>query len=366
MFTKFDGHAGTQDVPRHQTVTPEAEMGSSSFAVIKLVLALLLTVTALDGPAQAQPNSRAEAAAKGAKEKIVVRFTWKLKGEYAPLFVALDKGYYAAEGLDVDLAEGSGAETVVKMIGVGTDKIAYGPATVGAEAVDKGLPVKVVAIYQPEAPIALVSFPNVQLKTPKDLEGKTLGVSIGETFANLLEPFAKINHIDLKKVKVSQMNSSVRAAQFVARKLDVISNYWNVDVPLFEKKFGVKFNVLKVADFGLKVLGASFLVNDDFAHNNPDTMRRLLRATAKGYADAKRDYKGATDVMAKYMKLKIDRDVLEAQVKATMEAAPEPKGEPIGWQSEEAWRLNLELLKATNLIKRIKDLRLYYTNDYLR
>ena len=50
-----------------------------------------------------------------AAEKVTVRFTWKLKGEYAPLFVALDKGYYKAEGLDVDLAEGSGAQTVLKL-----------------------------------------------------------------------------------------------------------------------------------------------------------------------------------------------------------------------------------------------------------
>jgi NitT/TauT family transport system substrate-binding protein len=39
-----------------------------------------------------------------AAEKVTVRFTWKLKGEYAPLFVALDKGYYKSEGLEVDLA----------------------------------------------------------------------------------------------------------------------------------------------------------------------------------------------------------------------------------------------------------------------
>ena len=48
---------------------------------------------------------------------MTVRFTWKLKGEYAPLFVALDKGYYKAEGLDVDLAEGIGAQTVLKAAG---------------------------------------------------------------------------------------------------------------------------------------------------------------------------------------------------------------------------------------------------------
>ena len=51
-----------------------------------------------------------------------MRFTWKLKGEYAPLFVALDKGYYKAEGLEVDLAEGSGAQTVLKLLASGNEK----------------------------------------------------------------------------------------------------------------------------------------------------------------------------------------------------------------------------------------------------
>ena len=55
-------------------------------------------------------------------EKVTVRFTWKFKGEYAPLFVALDKGYYKAEGLDVDLAEGSGAQTVLKLLASSNEK----------------------------------------------------------------------------------------------------------------------------------------------------------------------------------------------------------------------------------------------------
>src|SRR5262249_41145370 len=47
-------------------------------------------------------------------EKLTVRFTWKLKGEHAPLYLALQKGYYKAEGLDVQLAEGNGAQNVLK------------------------------------------------------------------------------------------------------------------------------------------------------------------------------------------------------------------------------------------------------------
>jgi NitT/TauT family transport system substrate-binding protein len=252
------------------------------------------------------------------------------------------------------------------MIGLGTDKIGYGPATVVAEAINQGLRAEIVAVYQPAVPIGVASFPDVPLKTPKDIEGRTLGISIGETFANLLEPFARINEVDMSKVKTIQMSSSARATQFMARKLDICSLYLNNELPMFEKAAGVKFNVINISDFGLKVLGASFILNNDFARSNPETIRKLLRATAKGYLDAKKDYKGATDVMNKYMTLKVDRDVLEEQVRATMDSIPDPTGKPIGWQDDAEWRSNLDLLKSSGLIKDVKDSRVYYTNEYLQ
>src|SRR6202045_4335187 len=130
-------------------------------------------------------------AAAQAPDKLTVRFTWKLKGEYAPLFVALDKGYYQAEGLDVDLAEGSGAQTVLKLLASGTEKVGYGPAVAAAQAVSQGLPVKVVALHQTKAPMGVISFPDIALKTPKDLEGKRLAVSVGETFGDMLGPLPR-------------------------------------------------------------------------------------------------------------------------------------------------------------------------------
>src|SRR6478736_4883415 len=72
-------------------------------------------------------------------QDVTIRFTWKYKGEYAPLFVALDKGYFKAEGLDVDLAEGSGAQTVLKLLASGNEKFGYGPAVSAAQAVSQGL-----------------------------------------------------------------------------------------------------------------------------------------------------------------------------------------------------------------------------------
>src|SRR5262245_45403403 len=113
-------------------------------------------------------------------DKLTVRFTWKLKGEYAPLYVALEKGYYKAEGLDVTLAEGNGAQNVLKLLAAGNEKFGYGPAVAAASATSQGLPVKVVALYQTSAPMGVIAFPETPLKVPKDLEGKRLAISVGE------------------------------------------------------------------------------------------------------------------------------------------------------------------------------------------
>ena len=301
-----------------------------------------------------------------APEKVLVRFTWKLYGVYAPLFVALDKDYFTDEGLSVELAEGSGSETVIKLIGAGTDKIGFGPGVVAAEAVSAGLPVKVIANYMDSTPIGLISFPEVPLETPKDLEGRTVGVARAETFANMIEPFARINGIDLSKVTRVQFEAATRNAQFAARKIDIISVYLNNDLPLLAHKLSVKFNVLKVAGFGLKLMGSSYFVNDDFAKENPGTLRKLLRATARGYAEALKNPKEATAMLSKRMAVKMDPIMLETQVAETLAATTSPAGKPFGWQEQSMWRSNLELLKAAGSIREIKELGAYYTNEFLQ
>jgi NitT/TauT family transport system substrate-binding protein len=324
-------------------------------AIAMSLLAALTLAVAPDDIARGQTS-----------EKLTVRFTWKLKGEYAPLYVALQKGYYNAEGLDVQLSEGNGAQNVLKALASGNENFGYGPAVAAARAVSQGLPVKVVALYQTSAPMAVIAFPDTPLKGPKDIEGKRLAISVGETFGDMIRPFTRINNIDLGKVQLIQMDASARTSQFLTRKVDIMSVYLSNELPQIEKRAGVKFNVIKVTDFGLNVLGASMYVSNAFAEQKPDTVKKLLRATAKGYRDAMADPKAAAKIMASYMAVPEQPDVLEQQVEATMVTTNAPAGKPIGWQSEADWRANLDLLKETGDIDDIKPLSSYFTNAYLQ
>src|SRR5258708_39401423 len=212
-----------------------------------------------------------------------------------------------------------------------TKNSATGRRVAAARAVSQGLPVKVVALYQTSAPMAVIAFPDTPLKGPKDIEGKRLAISVGETFGDMIRPFTRINNIDLGKAPLIQMDASARTSQILTRKVDIMSVYLSNELPQIEKRAGVKFNVIKVTDFGLNVLGASMYVSNAFAEQKPDTVKRLLRATAKGYRDAMADPKEAAKIMASHMAVPEQPDVLEQQRQGAAGSPHAPAGRRCSW-----------------------------------
>jgi len=108
------------------------------------------------------------------------------------------------------------------------------------------------------------------------------------------------------------------------------------------------------------------IVGNAYAEQNPQIVKKLLRATALGYRDAMADPKAAAKAMAKYMRVPEDPDVLERQVETTVASTNAPPGKPIGWQESADWQANLTLLKETGGISDVKPLSAYYTNEYLQ
>ncbi len=76
-----------------------------------------------------------------------VRYSWKLKGEYGPYFVAQDKGYFAQEGLKVRLGEGAGAQAALGALLQGQEDVVVLPGMFAMTAIAKGMPIKLVALY---------------------------------------------------------------------------------------------------------------------------------------------------------------------------------------------------------------------------
>jgi NitT/TauT family transport system substrate-binding protein len=301
-------------------------------------------------------------------DKVVIQFTWKIRGGYGGIATAVEEGYFAAEGIEVEFQEGTGSQTVMSSLGSAKNVFVFGPQTAAAQAVSQGVPLISVATYQREAPMGLISKPDVPLDSPKDLEGKRLATVTGDTFFRILPLFAERNDVDLAKVKKINMEAAVRTTEFLNGNVDVISVYLDNEYPLLEAEVDGQLNKLTVADWGFPVLGDGIAVSTAFAESDPDLIERFLRAVHRGYADAVQDPDLAVSAMMKrWSEVLPPRDIAAEQIKRTLEYDGRAKveGQPYGHIPSETWDATLDLLDSAGGIDKRLPTDAYFTNQFV-
>ncbi len=292
---------------------------------------------------------------------VSIRFSWKLKGEYAPLYVALDKGYFADEGLKVSLGAGAGSQAALAAVVQGQETVTFAPAIFGLQAISKGLDVKIIALYHPATPMAFISHPENPVRTPKDLEGKLLAHSVGDTASDFLPVFCNINKLNCDSIKMVQLNYKAVMAQFLAKKVDVTAAYLTNDIPMLKSK-GVKLVILNLPKHGLNLPGGSLITSNKQIADDPKVLRGLLKALDRGYRFAKKEPLTAARVMKKFWDTSLADDVVAEQVRETVLAVPEIAGKGLGWVDPKIFASSLKQIKAAGKIDKILALDAYYTN----
>jgi NitT/TauT family transport system substrate-binding protein len=225
----------------------------------------------------------------GAQTAIKFALDWKFEGPSAPFFVALDKGYYKAEGLDVTIDNGNGSVEAITRVASGTYQMSFGDINSLVRFRDKkeNAPVKAVAMLYNAPPFAIVSMKKYGVQKPKDLEGKTLGAPAPDGAYAQWPLFVKEQKLDASKVKIENVGFPVREPMLAEGKVQAItgfsfSSYMNLrgrGVPQDE------IVVMLMRDYGLELYGNAILANPKFAQENPKAVAGFVRATLKGVAD---------------------------------------------------------------------------------
>lgn len=295
-------------------------------------------------------------------DEVKARYSWTIRGEYAPLYLAETHGYYGREHLSVRLAEGTSSQTALATMLQGQDDVVIMPAVFALTAIQKGMPIKIAALYHPVTPMGLIAFPDHPLRTPKDLEGRSLAYSVGETATNYLDVLCRLNGVDCAKIKKVQMNPQVRYPQFVQRQVDIVSVYYTDALPILENANNVEFSLLDLPRYGVKVPGLSIVTSEANLAKRGDVLKRFVKAIDQGIRDSKADADAATQAMIKYWPNSPVIGVVRAQVKATLAAMPEPAGHKYGWVDEHSISQALEIMKSVGEIPDPRPASAYFTN----
>ena len=297
---------------------------------------------------------------------------WKFEGPSAPYFVAIDKGYYKAEGLNVTVDSGPGSVAGIARVAAGTYPIGFFDINSLARFRDQNpdKDIKGVLMVYDRPPFSIVSLAKSGINAPKDLEGKILGAPAPDGAFAQWKAFVKENKIDDSKVKIENVGFPVREPMLADGKVDAItgfsfSSYFN----LMSKGIAEKdIKVMLMSDYGIVLYGNAIMVNPEFAKANPKVVEGFVRATVKGIIDTIKDPDSAIKSVMKRNET-ADEKIELARLKMSLKdniATPWAKANGVGGIDDKRMTDAIEQIAVTYEFKSAKpkgaDL---FTSQYL-
>jgi NitT/TauT family transport system substrate-binding protein len=240
-----------------------------------------------------------------AQKETLIRFAldWRFEGPAAPFFVAIDKGYYKAEGLNVSIDPGAGSVEGINRVASGAYEIGFADINSLVKYRDnpRNLPVKAVMMVYDTPAFSIVSLKKNGIAKPKDLEGKVLGAPAADGAYAQWPIFVQANKIDASKVKIENIGFPVREPMIAQGKVDAIAGFWFSSY-MNLKANGVKDDdivVLLMKDHGVDLYGNVIIANPDLMRFSPKAVAGFVKATIRGIQDTIRNPESAIDSLMK-------------------------------------------------------------------
>ena len=315
-------------------------MDRSTFSAGRRAAARLLAAAAVAAMALA-------AGPAAAQDKVQLQLNWFHLADHSPIYLALKKGYYKEEGIELTVLRGSGSADSAKKIDLGQSDIGISDAPTVLTAISKGANLKMVAVVYDKAGNNVFFRKSANIRTPKDLIGKKIAVPPADSHRVLWPAFAALHGIDPNAVTLVNVKPEGKQAIVAANEVDAAFDLYT-SYAIWEKVLG-KGDVghLLWADFGLPIYGHTYFVNNDLIAKNPKLIERFLRATHKGWRDAKADPAASIDAMVEQV-AGLDRTTLLATMPQILDLCVTERSAKngLGWIEPELMQKTMEITFA--------------------
>lgn len=315
---------------------------------LTLFLAAILLLTSGACSAGSHPKTETET------ETVDVVLDWYPNAVHAFLYQAIDKGYFADEGLTVHILFPSNSNDPISMTAAGKADIGfyYQEDTIIAKA-NEGVPVKVLGSVVQE-PISIVaSLKDKEINTPADLIGKKIGYS-GTQFGEVaVGQILQGTGATLDDVEMIDVGFDLMSAMTTGNVDATYGCFLNHEIPALEEQ-GFAMNYMRLPDYGVPNYYALMLVTgEEQLARNRDKYTRFLRACAKGFAEMKRDPQGSLKLMMEHQNadnFPLTASVEQKSFEILLPLMDQPSS-PFLTQDSAVWQANIDWLYETGMIK---------------
>lgn len=281
--------------------------------------------------------------------------------QFAPVYVAIDKGYFSQAGFDVELEYGNEADAVA-LVGAGEQKFAIASGEQVLLARAQGLPVTYVAAWYQEFPVGVVSMSEQQIKVPENLSGERIGIP-GLYGASYIGFKALLNSGGLRESDVDLLSIGFNQVEsLVTEQVDAAVIYL-ANEPVILRSQGYEVNVIRVADY-LQLVANGLVTNEETIQKEPERVRSFIGALLNGIQDTIENPDEAYAISEKYVENlaeaneSVQKEVLAESIELWRTERP-GFSEPAGWINMQQVLLDMGLLEQSI------DLNEVFTNELI-
>ncbi|GIV81763.1 MAG: nitrate ABC transporter substrate-binding protein [Anaerolineae bacterium] len=325
-------------------------------AGVALTLAILLIV--------AYALSR-EDEESGGMTKVTLFMSYIPSVQFAPVYVAAERGYFAEEGIDIAFENSFNEADGVERIASNDLQFGLisGEQVILARANDR--PVVYVFEWYHRFPVGIVSPADLNITKPEDLKGRVVGVP-GPQGASYIGLRALLNAAGMSEDDLGELRSiGFAAAENICEGKVEASVVYIVNEPLTIQQQCTEVNVIEVSDYATLVSNG-LVTNEQTIRDKPELVRGMVRALQRGVADVIADPDAAFEIaVTKYVK-DLPADQYDTQRQVLLNSIELWRSDELGRTNPDAWQTTQDILIQAGLLDApLDDLSACYNMDFL-
>ena len=300
-----------------------------------------------------------------AQQKLDFILNWVPGGDHAPYYYAKKLGWYAKEGIELNLEPGKGSALATQKVGAGANPI--GLADMGGVLVARGKGADTVAVFNVYAnsPQGMYWLKSSGIKSIKDFAGKKIGNPAGDGARVMWPALAKANGIDPKSVTWVNIDANSKLAALKSKSIDVTTSFYNIH-HVFTRELGADMGFLSWREVGLNPYGNSVIVNADFLAKNRPLIDKFVKVTQRAFAACVKDPKPCVQALIDANgALSYDNEMVNWQLVEVLMSDKTSREVALGVHDDARMKADYELVRDYVGIDKPFDVKSTYTNEFL-